>query len=128
MDYAQSLYEKKLITYPRTDSRFLTEDMAVNLPKLSNSVVEKFGYTKGFAPNCKQAKICEDIDAVLSWATENFEEFLRMMQEQKYEIKRGKHTAIKGKDQKRFVRFKSLGEGYTQDDLEERIRGEGESE
>lgn len=75
-----------------------------------------------------RAKICEDIDAVLSRAPENFEEFLRMMQEQEYEIKRGKHTAIKGKDQKRFVRFKSLGEGYTQDDLEERIRGEGESE
>ena len=27
LDYAQSLYEKKLITYPRTDSRYLTEDM-----------------------------------------------------------------------------------------------------
>ena len=27
-DLAQSLYEKKLITYPRTDSRYLTEDMA----------------------------------------------------------------------------------------------------
>ena len=27
LDYAQSLYEKKLITYPRTDSRCLTEDM-----------------------------------------------------------------------------------------------------
>lgn len=28
LDLAQSLYEKKLITYPRTDSRYLTEDMA----------------------------------------------------------------------------------------------------
>lgn len=28
LDYAQSLYEKKLITYPRTDSRYLTSDMA----------------------------------------------------------------------------------------------------
>lgn len=28
LDYAQALYEKKLITYPRTDSRYLTEDMA----------------------------------------------------------------------------------------------------
>lgn len=27
LDYAQSLYEKKLITYPRTDSRYLTTDM-----------------------------------------------------------------------------------------------------
>ena len=32
LDYAQSLYEKKLCTYPRTDSRFLTDDM---LPALS---------------------------------------------------------------------------------------------
>ena len=30
LDYAQSLYEKKLITYPRTDSRYLTEDMIVS--------------------------------------------------------------------------------------------------
>lgn len=28
LDYAQSLYEKKLLTYPRTDSRYLTGDMA----------------------------------------------------------------------------------------------------
>ena len=34
LDYTQSLYEKRLITYPRTDSRFLTEDMAASLPGL----------------------------------------------------------------------------------------------
>ena len=28
LDYAQSLYEKKLLTYPRTDSRYLTSDMS----------------------------------------------------------------------------------------------------
>lgn len=31
LDYAQSLYEKKLITYPRTDSRYLTEDMITSV-------------------------------------------------------------------------------------------------
>jgi len=31
LDYAQSLYEKKLITYPRTDSRCLTEDMITGM-------------------------------------------------------------------------------------------------
>ena len=31
LDYVQSLYEKKLCTYPRTDSRYLTEDMAVGV-------------------------------------------------------------------------------------------------
>jgi len=38
LDYAQSLYEKKLATYPRTDSRFLTEDMAAELPALAEAV------------------------------------------------------------------------------------------
>ena len=35
LDYLQSLYEKKLCTYPRTDSRFLTNDMAANIPALA---------------------------------------------------------------------------------------------
>ena len=34
LDYTQSLYEKKLVSYPRTDSRFLTEDMEAGLPGL----------------------------------------------------------------------------------------------
>ena len=43
LDYTQSLYEKKLVTYPRTDSRYLTEDMAVMLPGLVGMVQEKCG-------------------------------------------------------------------------------------
>ena len=34
LDHLQSLYEKKLCTYPRTDRRFLTNDMAANIPVL----------------------------------------------------------------------------------------------
>ena len=30
LDYTQSLYEKKLVTYPRTDSQYLTDDMEEN--------------------------------------------------------------------------------------------------
>lgn len=33
LDYLQSLYEKKLCTYPRTDSRFLTDDMEGTVPQ-----------------------------------------------------------------------------------------------
>ena len=43
LDYAQSLYEKKLITYPRTDSRCLTEDMIVNT---LNNIVGKNDFDK----------------------------------------------------------------------------------
>ena len=34
LNYLQSLYEKKLCTYPRTDSRYLTDDMVETVPKL----------------------------------------------------------------------------------------------
>ena len=43
LDYAQSLYEKKFITYPRTDSRCLTEDMIVNT---LNNIVGKNDFDK----------------------------------------------------------------------------------
>ena len=42
LDYAQSLYEKRLITYPRTDSRFLTEDMAASIPGLVTDTGKAF--------------------------------------------------------------------------------------
>lgn len=38
LDYTQNLYEKKLVTYPRTDSRYLTEDMESSLSELVQTV------------------------------------------------------------------------------------------
>ena len=45
LDYTQSLYEKKLVTYPRTDSRYLTEDMREMLPALIGAVAGKLHFT-----------------------------------------------------------------------------------
>ena len=42
LDYTQSLYEKKLVSYPRTDSRYLTEDMEESLPGLIEKVENTF--------------------------------------------------------------------------------------
>ncbi len=42
LDYAQSLYEKKLITYPRTDSRYLCEDKADSLAELIEISEKKY--------------------------------------------------------------------------------------
>ena len=42
LDYTQNLYEKKLVTYPRTDSRFLTDDMASCLPELVRMAFQTF--------------------------------------------------------------------------------------
>ena len=51
---------------------------------------------------------------------------LKLLQQEGYEIKRGKHTAICGNEQKRFIRFRSLGEDYTEENLKKIIAGEKE--
>ena len=54
LDYAQSLYEKRLITYPRTDSRFLTEDMAASLPVLVTDTGRAFAVEEPFPIHVQQ--------------------------------------------------------------------------
>ena len=54
LDYAQSLYEKRLITYPRTDSRFLTEDMAASLPGLVTDTGRAFTVEESFPIHVQQ--------------------------------------------------------------------------
>ena len=55
LNYAQSLYEKKLITYPRTDSRFLTEDMAASLPGLMSAAAGAFDVHEAVPVHAEQA-------------------------------------------------------------------------
>ena len=47
LQYLQSLYEKRLATYPRTDSRYLTEDMADGLPALCSKVAGVLPFMEG---------------------------------------------------------------------------------
>ena len=50
LDYTQSLYEKKMVTYPRTDSRYLTEDMAAMIPDLVQKTAKKFSFSDETVP------------------------------------------------------------------------------
>lgn len=54
LTYAQSLYEKKLITYPRTDSRFLTDDMVASLPDLVVTVAGAFDFHEDVPVHARQ--------------------------------------------------------------------------
>ena len=60
LDYLQALYEKKLCTYPRTDSRYLTGDMADSLPVLVNLVANAMPFRKGIAISCDAAQVIND--------------------------------------------------------------------
>ena len=54
LDYTQALYEKRLVTYPRTDSRYLTEDMAAGLPGLVMDTAAAFGFRGAIPVHAKQ--------------------------------------------------------------------------
>ena len=60
LDYLQNLYEKKLCTYPRTDSRYLTSDMAQQLPVLVNLAANALPYTKGAVIRCDAGQVIND--------------------------------------------------------------------
>lgn len=60
LDYTQSLYEKKLITYPRTDSRYLTHDMADMLPELVQEVAHKLPFAAGLDLPVHPAQVIND--------------------------------------------------------------------
>ena len=47
----------------------------------------------------------------------------KLLEEQGYEIKQGKHPAVKGRRQKKFIRLDSLGDDYTPDAISVRISG-----
>ena len=72
-------------------------------------------------------KLCAVIDNILlNEKPTDFEAFLQTLEQQGYEIKRGKHTSVKGTRQKRFIRFRTLGAGYSEDEIKAVIAGEGE--
>ena len=53
----------------------------------------------------------------------SFEGFLQKLEQQGYEIKRGKYTSVKGTRQKRFIRFRTLGAGYSEDEIKAVLEG-----
>ena len=68
-------------------------------------------------------RLRQSIDVALKQKPKDFEQFLTLMESAGYEVKRGAHTAFKGAGQQRFIRLRSLGEGYSESELREVIAG-----
>lgn len=60
LDYAQSLYEKKLASYPRTDSRYLTSHMEESTKALVKSVSKTFPFTKELPVPCNLSQVIDN--------------------------------------------------------------------
>ena len=68
-------------------------------------------------------RLCGIIDTILAENPGDYEAFLQKLEQQGYEVKRGKYTAVKGKGQKRFIRFRTLGTGYGEDEIKAVLEG-----
>ena len=69
-----------------------------------------------------KALLRETIDKCIIKARE-WDEFLSLMEQEKYEIKSGKYISFRAKGQERFTRSKSLGTDYTEEQIRNRIAG-----
>lgn len=61
------------------------------------------------------------LDDLMQRKPKDWEDYLRLLREEGYEIKAGKHLALKGRAQKKHIRLDSLGDGYSENALKERI-------
>ena len=68
-------------------------------------------------------RLRQAIDVALKQKPKDFEHFLMLMESAGYKVKRGAHTAFKGAEQQRFIRLRSLGEGYSESEIREVIAG-----
>ena len=73
LDYTQSLYEMKLVTYPRTDSQFLTDDMEDTAAEIISIVLEKIPHFNGYTftpdvPKVLNSKKVSDHHAIIPTA------------------------------------------------------------
>ena len=57
LDYAQQLYEKKLLTYPRTDSQYLTEDMGQTVQHLVSDLLGLLLFAQGLALTAEVGRV-----------------------------------------------------------------------
>ena len=60
LDYVQSLYEKKLATYPRTDSQYLTKDMQATAASLILWLRDNMPFGKGCAGEPDIDRVTDD--------------------------------------------------------------------
>ena len=71
-------------------------------------------------------RLCTVIDNILQDKPPDFEAFLQKLEQEGYEVKWGKYTSVKGKRQKRFIRFRTLGAGYSEEEIRAVLEGKAE--
>lgn len=90
-------------------------------PKRGKNHYGKWLGDKKPVPHSEKLRIA--IDEILRKKPADFDTFLLQMEQAGYSIKQEKHLAFKSKEQKRFIRLRSLGSGYSEEEIKAVIDG-----
>lgn len=105
----------------RVNCPFVEENSTIYVPEHYEQAVKKVAAT--FKPMNNQTvreRLKFFIDRLL-YSADDFEQLLKLLEQQGYNVKRGKYTAVKPPYAQRFMRLRSLGEGYSEFELKQRI-------
>ena len=94
--------------------------MEHGLSVIENPARKGMTYDKWLGGNAKVSNrevLRKAIDEVLTQKPRDMDEFLRLLGEKGFTVKRGKHIALRHADFKKAIRMDSLGEGYTEEDI-----------
>ena len=107
----------------QADCPFVEERNTIYVPEYYEQSVKKIAaaYKETDMLNIRE-RLKFFIDRIL-YSAQNFEHFIKLLEANKYEVRRGKYIAVKPSYAKRFMRLKSLGEDYSEYSLKKRIDG-----
>ena len=94
--------------------------MEHGLSVIENPARKGMTYDKWLGGNAKVSNrevLCKAIDEVLTQKPRDMDEFLRLLEEKGFTVKRGKHIALRHADFKKAIRMDTLGDGYTEEDI-----------
>lgn len=103
-----------------SDMVCLEHGLSIIIPKPYKERIKRTVFPK---KRTYRDELCEAIDLVLKEKPKTFEKFVQLLSDRGFVFKDGKQPAFRGRDQKRFVRLRSLGEGYSEKELRAIIAG-----
>ena len=111
--FVQAALDRERIPYRETDNGFEAQECYVE-------TIRKIEAQYKEPPRSLRDKLRDDIDRVLMMSRD-FDECLKRLEAERYEIKRGKYIAAKPENAQNFIRLKSLGSWYNETALRKRL-------
>ena len=120
--HAYKSYKRIYYDMREVSDRLCKENGLSVIPPSQNKGMSYKEYTEAKRGTSWKQKLKQTIDRLVITA-QDYDDFLRLMQEAGYEIKTGKYISFRAKGQERFTRSKTIGENYTEERIKERIAG-----